>query len=91
MAPEIYGSPTAAEYNKPPSGGPMILPNESKDERSPVAPPWPPVEVFVSKAVSAGRITPFPRPKIVKKMVAVQKLLVNKIKINPMTETINPI
>lgn len=69
----------------------MILPRESKDESSPVELPCPPVEVFVSNAVTAGRISPLPNPKIVIKSVAVQKLLVNRISINPMIETISPI
>lgn len=66
IAPDIYGKPIANEKSHPPNGGPMILPNESKEESSPVALPCPAVDVFVSKEETLGRITPFPIPNMVK-------------------------
>lgn len=64
--PDMYGNPIEMENNQPPSGGPTILPKESNDESNPVVLPWPAVEVFVSKAETLGRITPFPIPNIVR-------------------------
>ena len=51
------------EKSQPPSGGPIILPSESKEDNSPVVLPCPAVELFVNKAEILGRITPFPIPK----------------------------
>ena len=90
IAPEINGNPIEIENSHPPNGGPRILPNESKEESIPVVLPYPLVVFLVNKAEIAGRITPFPNPKIVKKIAAVQKLEVNRININPIIETSIP-
>src|SRR4051794_34273438 len=79
------------ENSHPPIGGPAILPNESKEESNPVTLPFPAVEFLVRRADIAGRMTPFPNPKIVKKTADVQKLLENRIKTNPTADTMIPI
>src|SRR5699024_12699140 len=60
-----------------------MRPKESKDDKSPVTLPWPTLERFVSKAETAGRMKPFPIPKIVKKIAAVTKVSINKISPKP--------
>ena len=47
MAPAIYGKPIEMENNHPPNGGPAILPNESKEDRSPVTLPCPVLDFLV--------------------------------------------
>ena len=64
--PEIYGKSSVMEKSHPPSGGPIILPSESKEDSNPVVLPCPAVELFVKRAETLGRITPFPIPNIVK-------------------------
>ena len=86
MIPSIYGKPMASEKSHPPKGGPIILPSESNEERSPVALPCPVVDTFVINAETLGRMKPFPMPKMVRKIAAVAKLLTNKISPNPIAE-----
>ena len=62
------------ENSQPPNGGPIILPSESKEDNKPVVLPCPDVEVFVNKAETHGRMTPFPIPNTVRKIAAVAKL-----------------
>lgn len=78
------------ENSHPPSGGPIILPKESKEDNNPVVLPWPPVDFFVSREETLGRMTPLPIPKIVKNIAAVVKLWTRSIKANPIEETMMP-
>lgn len=68
----------------------MTRPRESNDERRPVVLPCPAFDFFVNNAETAGRMTPFPIPKIDKKMAAVRKLLTNKMRKNPIADAIVP-
>ena len=79
-----------SEKSQPPIGGPIIRPRESKDDNRPVELPCPAVDIFVSKEETLGRITPFPNPKIVKKIAAVVKLCTSNINPKPMAEIIIP-
>ena len=91
MAPEMYGKSMEIENSHPPKGGPAILPNESKEDSKPVTLPCPVAELFVNSAEIAGRMTPLPNPKMVKKTAEVQKLVENKIRTNPRADTMIPI
>ena len=89
--PDMNGKPMAYENSHPPKGGPAILPSESIDDNNPVVLPYPYGDVFVSKEETLGRMTPFPIPKMDKKIVAVKKSLINKIKPNPIADIMIPI
>jgi hypothetical protein len=89
--PDTYGSPIIIVNSQPATGGPIMRPSESNEDKRPVALPCPTVECFVISDERHGRITPFPTPKMDKYKAAVKKSLINKINAKPIAETIIPL